>query len=107
MKPIPRIKTALALLLAAAVLAGCSKNPVTGEREFAPYSTRDEIDLGKQHYGPLQQAQGGPFKTDPRPAAYGQRVTRTSIKRSRPRFQRHNANSIRAEQDTRIETEMG
>ena len=63
-----------AALLAAAILAGCSKNPVTGEREFAPYSTRDEIDLGRQHYQPLQQAQGGRFKTDPKLAAYVRRV---------------------------------
>ena len=88
MKPIPRVKSALALLLAAAVLAGCSKNPVTGEKEFAPYSTRDEIDLGKQHYGPLQQAQGGPFKTDPELAAYvrevGRRVARKSDRTKLP-----------------------
>ena len=64
----------LALLLAASVLAGCSKNPVTGKKEFAPYSTRDEIDLGKLHYRPLQQAQGGRFKTDPKLAAYVRRV---------------------------------
>lgn len=72
----------LALLLAAAVLAGCSKNPVTGKKEFAPYSTRDEINLGIQHYRPLQQAQGGAYRTDPRLAAYvrqvGQRVARKS-----------------------------
>ena len=29
----------LAVLLLGTILAGCSKNPVTGEREFAPYST--------------------------------------------------------------------
>ena len=78
----------LALLLAAAVLAGCSKNPVTGEKEFAPYSTRDEIDLGKQHYGPLQQAQGGRFKTDPKLGAYvrevGRRVARKSDRTKLP-----------------------
>ena len=78
----------LALLLAAAVLAGCSKNPVTGEKEFAPYSTRDEINLGKQHYGPLQQAQGGRFKTDPNLAAYvgevGRRVARKSDRTKLP-----------------------
>lgn len=88
MKPIARVKPALTLLLAAAVLAGCSKNPVTGEREFAPYSTRDEIDLGKRHYGPLQQAQGGAFRTDPKLAAYvrevGQRVAKVSDRTKLP-----------------------
>jgi len=78
----------LAILLAASVLAGCSKNPVTGKKEFAPYSTRDEINLGKQHYGPLQQAQGGRFKTDPKLAAYvrrvGQRVARKSDRTKLP-----------------------
>ncbi|MCY3828072.1 MAG: M48 family metalloprotease, partial [Rhodospirillaceae bacterium] len=88
MKPIARVKPAFALLLAAAVLAGCSKNPVTGEKEFAPYSTRDEINLGKRHYAPLQQAQGGRFKTDPKLAAYvrgvGRRVARVSDRTKLP-----------------------
>ena len=78
----------LALLAAAAVLAGCSKNPVTGEREFAPYSTQDEIDLGKQHYRPLLQAQGGRFLTDPKLATYvrqvGRRVARVSDRTKLP-----------------------
>ncbi len=87
---IPRVKPALplALLLAGALLAGCSKNPVTGKKEFAPYSTRDEIDLGKQHYRPLLQAQGGRFKTDPRLAAYvrqvGRRVAKVSDRTKLP-----------------------
>ena len=78
----------LALLLAAALLAGCSKNPVTGKKEFAPYSTRDEINLGNQHYRPLQQAQGGRFGTDPRLAAYvrqvGRRVAKVSDRTKLP-----------------------
>ena len=77
-----------ALLLAAVAVTGCSKNPVTGKKEFAPYSTRDEIDLGKQHYRPLQQAQGGAFRTDPKLAAYvrrvGQRVARKSDRTKLP-----------------------
>ena len=81
-RPLPFAAAPLALLLAGAVLAGCSKNPVTGKKEFAPYSTRDEINLGKQHYGPLQQAQGGRFKTDPKLAAYVRRVGRRVAKAS-------------------------
>ena len=72
----------------AAVLAGCSKNPVTGKKEFAPYSTRDEINLGNRHYRPLQQAQGGRFGTDPRLAAYvrqvGRRVAKVSDRTKLP-----------------------
>ena len=78
----------LAFLLIAAVLAGCSKNPVTGKKEFAPYSTRDEINLGNRHYRPLQQAQGGRFGTDPRLAAYvrqvGRRVAKVSDRTKLP-----------------------
>ena len=78
----------LAFLLIAAVLAGCSKNPVTGKKEFAPYSTRDEINLGNQHYRPLQQSQGGAYRTDPRLAAYvrqvGRRVARVSDRTKLP-----------------------
>ena len=79
---------ALAFLLAVAALAGCSKNPVTGKKEFAPYSTRDEINLGNRHYRPLQQAQGGRFGTDPRLAAYvrqvGRRVAKVSDRTKLP-----------------------
>ena len=78
----------LAFLLIAAVLAGCSKNPVTGKKEFAPYSTSDEINLGNRHYRPLQQAQGGRFGTDPRLAAYvrqvGRRVAKVSDRTKLP-----------------------
>ena len=86
--PLSSAAAFLAFLLAGALLAGCSKNPVTGEREFAPYSTRDEIDLGRQHYRPLQQAQGGRFKTDPKLAAYvrqvGRRVAKVSDRTKLP-----------------------
>ena len=83
-----RLSFPIALLLAAALLAGCSKNPVTGKKEFAPYSTSDEIALGIRHYRLLQQAQGGRFGTDPRLAAYvssvGRRVAKVSDRRKLP-----------------------
>ena len=78
----------LAFLLIAALLAGCSKNPVTGKKEFAPYSTRDEIDLGRRHYRPLQQAQGGQYTANPKLGAYvssvGRRVAGVSDRRKLP-----------------------
>ena len=76
------------VFLVETVLAGCSKNPVTGKKEFAPYSTADESVLGNQHYRPLQQAQGGRFGMDPCLAAYvrqvGRRVAAVSHRKMLP-----------------------
>jgi len=60
------------------LLAGCGTNPVTGQRELSFISEREEISLGQQHYGPMQQSEGGQLKVDPELSAYvnevGQRV---------------------------------
>jgi predicted Zn-dependent protease len=46
-------------------LAGCSINPVTGEREFMAVSEAKELQLGQQNYAPMQQSQGGVHDVDP------------------------------------------
>ena len=75
-------------ILLVLALVGCSKYPFTGEKEFAPYSTADEIVLRNRHYRPLQQAQGGAYSTGPRLVPYiryvGQRVARVSDHRKLP-----------------------
>ncbi len=59
-------------------LVACAVNPVTGQRELGFISEREEIQLGQQHYGPMQQSEGGLFKVDPELSAYvnevGQRL---------------------------------
>ena len=62
----------------AVLLLTCSVNPVTGNRELAIISEREEISIGSQQYLPSQQSQGGQVKVDPELTAYvnevGQRV---------------------------------
>jgi predicted Zn-dependent protease len=62
------------LLVALAALAGCSVNPVTGERELVLVSTAQEIEMGRQNYVPMQQSQGCEYDVDPELAAYVRNV---------------------------------
>ena len=62
------------LVLATAMLAGCSVNPVTGERELVLMSTAQEIEMGRQSYVPMQQSQGGQYDIDPELTAYVRNV---------------------------------
>jgi len=53
------------MILATAALAGCTINPVTGERELALVSATDEVAIGQAQYFPSQQMQGGDYVRDP------------------------------------------
>lgn len=72
----------IGLLLILSLLAGCAVNPVTGQRQISFISEREEISLGQQHYGPMQQSEGGQLRVDPELTAYvsevGQRVAAVS-----------------------------
>ncbi len=57
-------------LFFAAILSGCGTNPVTGESEMQFVSEGQEIQIGEQNYRYLQQAEGGPFVTDPKVQEY-------------------------------------
>ena len=63
-------KAILVLLLSLGLTAGCSVNPVTGERQLVLMSTAQEIELGRQNYAPMQQSQGGQYDVDPQLTAY-------------------------------------
>jgi len=52
-------------LLAALPLAGCTINPVTGDRELGLVSTAEEIGIGAAQYAPSRQMQGGDYVLDP------------------------------------------
>ena len=43
----------------AVLLAGCSVNPVTGERDLMLVSSEQDLATGAQMYVPMQQSQGG------------------------------------------------
>ena len=57
-------RMALATMLLAGVSA-CAVNPVTGQREFTMVSEAQEIQLGTDNYGYMQQAGGGEYDVDP------------------------------------------
>jgi predicted Zn-dependent protease len=63
-----------ALLLAAAALAGCGTNPVTGERELQLVSAEQEASIGAANYLPSRQMQGGDYVVDAGVAAYVREV---------------------------------
>lgn len=56
--------------LAAIVLAGCTINPVTGERQIALVSEADELAIGQAQYAPSRQMQGGDYILDPELTRY-------------------------------------
>ena len=69
------IKNLLVIALLALISAsGCSTNPVTGEKELLLISESQELDIGKQNYAPLRQAQGGDYVLDPGIETYINRV---------------------------------
>lgn len=75
-----RLSLPIALFVVAGMFVGCSQNPVTGEREFVPFSTAREIKEGKTYYGPTQQAQGGRYTANPSLEEYVKRVGRRVAK---------------------------
>lgn len=65
-----RIARALTVCLALGIGAGCTINPVTGERQLAIVSAADEVAIGTQQYLPSQQMQGGEYLRDPALTSY-------------------------------------
>ncbi len=70
---IPR-RWGLALISPLLLLVGCATNPVTGESELALVSEVQELEIGREQYGPTRQMQGGDYTADPELVAYVQRV---------------------------------
>ncbi len=70
------------VVVAAAALAGCVVNPVTGDRELALVSAADEVAIGEAQYTPSRQMQGGDYVIDPDLTRYvasvGQRLADVS-----------------------------
>jgi predicted Zn-dependent protease len=70
----PRVVAFFLAALLGAALAGCSTNPVTGQRELALVSESQELAIGGEQYAPTRQAQGGDFVLDPALTAYVREV---------------------------------
>lgn len=69
-------KRHLVLLLACLAAAGCTVNPVTGDRDLILVSGEQELAMGLSNYEPMQQAQGGSYDIDPALTGYVQSVGR-------------------------------
>ena len=72
-------------LLSLAVVASCTVNPVTGKSELNLLDEDQEVSLGEAQYQPSQQAQGGPYVSDPDLTRYvqsiGQQLARVADRR--------------------------
>lgn len=70
---------AIALLL---LMAGCSVNPVTGEKQLSLIPESQELAMGAEQYKSTQQTQGGQFYMDPELTLYvrdvGQKLAQVS-----------------------------
>lgn len=62
-----------------AVLTGCATNPVTGRSEMRFVSEAQEIQLGRQSYASMSQAQGGTLQAFPEVQNYVERVGRSLV----------------------------
>jgi len=71
-----------ALLFSCLILSGCAINPVTGEQELSLISENQEINIGRENYGPSRQMQGGDYTLNPELSSYvneiGQRLAAVS-----------------------------
>ena len=72
-------------LLSLAIVASCTVNPVTGKSELSLLDEDQEVSLGETQYQPSQQAQGGPYVSDPDLTRYvqsiGQQLARVADRR--------------------------
>jgi len=67
-------KLIIGLLFSGLFLSGCETNPVTGKRQLSLVSGAQEINIGRQQYGPSKQSQGGVYTVDPTLNGYVNRV---------------------------------
>lgn len=77
-----KYRSVIAGVWLAMVLSACAVNPVTGDRELGLVSEREEVTMGEQNYAPMQQSEGGRYRTDPQIGEYvsevGQRLAQVS-----------------------------
>lgn len=70
------------------IVSACGTNPVTGKQQITFMSQAQEINLGRQQYGPSLQSQGGTYVIDKSLSTYvndvGQRLARHSAQPNLP-----------------------
>src|SRR5262245_30247212 len=60
--------------VAAASLAACATNPVTGKKDLMLVGEGQELSIGQQNYAPMRQSEGGDYVMDPALTSYVQKV---------------------------------
>jgi predicted Zn-dependent protease len=68
------LRKILILLFSCLLLYACGINPVTGKRELALVSESQEINIGKENYGPSRQIQGGDYTVNQELTEYVQNI---------------------------------
>jgi predicted Zn-dependent protease len=70
------------ILILCILCTGCARNPVTGQKELALVTERQEIQIGRDAFQSMLQAEGGTFTADPELEAYvamvGKKVAQAS-----------------------------
>ena len=72
-----------ATILSLLALAGCTTNPVTGERKLTLVSAGQELAIGAAQYAPSRQMQGGDYVLDPALTDYVEEVGQKLVAASR------------------------
>lgn len=76
------MKKTIISIIALLLLLSCARNPVTGKKELAFISERQEVAIGTSNFNTMQQAEGGLYTADPELVAYvrevGMRVAKAS-----------------------------
>lgn len=70
------VRSSFLVVVLAVVAAGCSVNPVTGEKQLSLIGESQELAMGAEQYVPTQQTQGGQFYVDPELGLYVSEVGR-------------------------------
>ncbi len=68
------VRVVLFSLITTVLIGSCAVNPVTGKKDFLVVGEDWELNVGKQHYGPLRQSQGGDYTADPGVEEYVRKV---------------------------------
>lgn len=69
-----RLQHPLMYLLFLIGAVSCTTNPVTGKKELSLISESQEIHIGEEVYGYMQQAQGGDYRVDPQVQIYVEKI---------------------------------
>jgi len=73
-KPIFEFTWVFFFVIFSCLISSCERNPVTGKQELHFVSESQEIQLGEEVYGYMQQAEGGDYVTDEEVQEYVEKV---------------------------------